>query len=128
MRQSIKGISKPAKPARGRKSAKPTFAGNKLAPTLKPGIVTTLPQEPESVRFGTKAQRASTEIVRAARVALAEAVLREMEVKKMTPMADKKSRSSGGRGYAQLDTIERMQRAHQEAMKGIRQGTKRKKP
>jgi hypothetical protein len=60
--------------------------------------------------------------VQKARLALAEAILREMQVKKMTPLANKLPKNKGGRGYAQLDTIERMKVRHDKAMEKLRRG------
>jgi len=67
-------------------------------------------------------QRASTELVRGARLALAEAILREMKVLGMTPLANKLPKNKGGRGFAQLDTIDQMKVRHKKGMKKIKAG------
>jgi len=71
-----------------------------------------------------KKQRASTEIVRGARLALAEAILREMKVLGMTPLANKLPKNKGGRGYAQLDTIDQMKVRHDKAMEKLRKNNR----
>lgn len=65
-----------------------------------------------------------TSKVQKARLALAEAVLREMQVKKMTPLANKLPKNKGGRGYAQLDTIDQMKVRHDKAMEKLRKGNR----
>ena len=67
-------------------------------------------------------QRASTELVRGARLALAEAILREMKVLGMTPLANKLPKNKGGRGYAQLDTIDQLAARHKKGMENIQAG------
>jgi len=60
-----------------------------------------------------------------ARLALAERVLDEMEIERMKPLADKKGRQHGGRGFAQLDTVDRMKAQHQKRMEKLRKNNSR---
>jgi len=57
-----------------------------------------------------------------ARIALAEAILREMKVLGMTPLANKLPKNKGGRGFAQLDTIDQMKARHKKGMENIQAG------
>ena len=74
-----------------------------------------------------KGINSSTELVRGARLALAEAILREMKVLGMTPLADRLPKNKRGRGYAQLDTIDQMKVRHNKGMKNIQAGKRKTK-
>ena len=135
MRQGIKRNSKAAIDSKHNRVANNTLVltkdGEQMLPI--PGARTGKlgPQKKPSFNTDTTPRRAkqtaSTEIVRGARLALAEAILREMKVKKMTPLADKLPKNKGGRGYAQLDTIDQMKVRHKKGMENIQAGKRKTK-
>jgi len=106
---------------------KPGGRKGKMGPKKIPSFNTDTTPRRANQKPRRKKQRASTEIVRGARLALAEAILREMKVKKMTPLADKLPKNKGGRGYAQLDTIDQMKVRHRKGMENIQAGKRKTK-
>jgi len=101
---------------------KPGGRKGKMGPKKIPSFNTDTTPRRANQKPRRKKQRASTEIVRGARLALAEAILREMKVLGMTPLANRLPKNKGGRGYAQLDTIDQLAARHKKGMENIQAG------